>query len=643
MKHSSLQDIQFSGDGTWDYCPGTGIGLRGLLPIIKLADGTMLQMSDASASPSGEFGMCWKWPNGLSLTVQFSPAPGGIQAAASMTNQGVVPRPILDVCIIGDGSIQSTAKLDRALINGSDMNGGSGYVEVGGSICSTSVLGLTHQQGDIALLLGLMDVRHMQGDFLIKEGTRLSVSLRREGIELLPGETLALPSLRIATGQSLAQLLNQYAADSGELMGARRPPLHTGWCSWYTYYGTETVEDVLHNVESLRQSPMARNLKTIQIDDGWNYTAPGAPRNWGDWQAGYKFPNGMKDTADRIKAAGFQPGLWLAPFSIDPASDFFRQHPDLLVQDAESPKLFWECYGLDLTHPGAIDYVQDTFNRVFNQWGFTYIKIDFLLHAIQPGRRRNQRMTTYEVLRRGLEAIRSVAGEDNFILTCGCPMGPAVGVCDAMRIGLDVSHRWYLPMNLANWPWGNCSIYSGARHVVGRQWMDRNWWQNDPDCLVVNHDGTAGERRMFSGEGELGKFVAEPRFGLTDEEAAFWCRLVWLSGGLGMIGENIATLRQDRLALMQRAFPPNDAPAQVVDSYSHPEVNILRASHPQPMLGIFNLSESTQTVRLPRRKSGLGNSTKVREWLTGEVVALGGEDLVFPQLAPRSGRVWIAD
>ncbi len=72
-----------------------------------------------------------------------------------------------------------------------------------------------------------------------------------------------------------------------------------------------------------------------------------------------------------------------------PEASFFKNHPDLLVQSGEAPKIFWESYGLDLTNPKALEFVRETFHRVFHEWGFTYIKIDFLLHAVQPGTRVN--------------------------------------------------------------------------------------------------------------------------------------------------------------------------------------------------------------------------------------------------------------
>jgi alpha-galactosidase len=38
--------------------------------------------------------------------------------------------------------------------------------------------------------------------------------------------------------------------------------------------------------------------------------------------------------------------------------------------------------------------------------------------------------------------MREAMGEGAFFLTCGTPILPALGMCDAIRIGPDVSHEW---------------------------------------------------------------------------------------------------------------------------------------------------------------------------------------------------------
>jgi len=44
--------------------------------------------------------------------------------------------------------------------------------------------------------------------------------------------------------------------------------------------------------------------------------------------------------------------------------------------------------------------------------------------------------------RESLRVMREAMGADAFFLTCGTPILPALGLCDAMRIGPDVAHYW---------------------------------------------------------------------------------------------------------------------------------------------------------------------------------------------------------
>ena len=73
-----------------------------------------------------------------------------------------------------------------------------------------------------------------------------------------------------------------------------------------------------------REHLRAFGLEYIQIDEGYQ-------RSHGDWEGNERFPHGMKWLAERIKAYGFKPGLWIAPYVISERSDVFRQHPDWLV------------------------------------------------------------------------------------------------------------------------------------------------------------------------------------------------------------------------------------------------------------------------------------------------------------------------
>jgi len=497
---------------------------------------------------------------------------------------------------------------------------------------SHMVAGFSDQHGSSAVVMGFeahdvsfnsIDVRRNTADGSV----RIRAVVARDGVELGAGEELRLPVLLIRAGESLQALLGEYAARVGQAMGARRAHggVMTGWCSWYGYYGTESADDVSANVALLAQPPWRGHVRAIQIDDGWNVAAPGGPRVWGDWHAGYKFPQGMRAAAEMIKAQGMLAGLWLAPFSVERASSIYREHPEWLIRDEQgAPKEFWTVFGLDLTNPAVLDFVYETFRRVFDEWGFEYVKIDFLVHAIQPGARHDNQQTTAQLFRNGLAQVRRAAGE-RFILNCGSPLGPAIGMCDAMRIGYDVSSRWTAMVNAQGWVVGNCAIKPAAVQTIGRQWMHGRLWQNDPDCVVTRDYGTPGEKKVF-GDGA---------YGLTDEEAALWVRLVWLTGNMTLLSEIMPELRGPRLELLQRVFPVHAEPARVVDWYVQPELHVLAAPG---RVGVFNLGDEHVRVDVPLERCGMGVRVALREWLSGERIRCEGK--LVCEVPGHGGRVW---
>jgi alpha-galactosidase len=310
-----------------------------------------------------------------------------------------------------------------------------------------------------------------------------------------------------------------------------------------------------------------------------------------------------------------------------------------MLRDENGPKPFWGVYALDLTQQPVLDYIRSVFDRVFNQWGFGYIKIDFLVHAVMDGWRQDCLQTVAQAFRRGLQVIREVAGEDNFILGCGCPMGPAIGIVDGMRIGTDVSSRWFVPMNLGAWPEGNCCIRPSAVYSVWRQWMHRRWWQNDPDCLQVREDGSQPEKAMFAREFG-GAFATEPPFGLSVEESSFWTRLVWFTGGMSLVSENMTSLAPERAAMLERAFPPGAQVPRVVDWYGNLRVPVLMTEGSPIRVGVFNMSDDDAIVQLPADRLGLSSPWSLREIWTGEELAGDGTEVAFPPVPAHGARIW---
>jgi alpha-galactosidase len=107
--------------------------------------------------------------------------------------------------------------------------------------------------------------------------------------------------------------------------------------------------------------------------------------------------------------------------------------------------------------------------------GVDYLKLDFLYAGAVPGRRREE-MTGTEAFRSGLALVREVVGPDVYLVGCGAPLLPSVGLVDAMRVSPDTFHEGAED--------GSDGL-RGLMPLAARAWQQGRWWVNDPDCVVA--------------------------------------------------------------------------------------------------------------------------------------------------------------
>lgn len=519
-------------------------------------------------------------------------APGRIVLTARVENRTGGPVALGDLEPWGLLTVSGPDRLDRALVLPRTMLGEEGILTRSEGIRSEGFLGLAAPDGQPSVALGFVRPDDAFYRFDAARETRpaggtawrIRAVCPREDTLLPDGAVLSFSPLWILTGpDGLTDKLETLARAVADTLGTRVPadiaagtaPPLSGWCSWYHYYGQETEADILANLSELAAPPLAGKVRVLQVDDGWNLPEPGHPRVWGDWHPGAKFPRGMKALVDDIRRAGLQAGLWLAPFTVTKDSRLYREHPDWLVGEDPGSVLAMPDFGLDLTHPGVLAWLDETFRRVFDDWGFDYVKLDFLLYGSIPGRRHDPSKTGAEAFRMGLDLVRRLAG-DRFVLACGSPLLPAAGLVDGMRIGPDVGARWALPINPGAWPYGNCALRPALVYTLYRQYMNGILWQNDPDCLVVRDFGTREERRSF-GETFLGHPMTEAEYGLSLEQARTWAEAIRRTGGMRLLSEVYSGLSPDRQALALSMFGPTGsggAPygrARLRDRYDDPD------------------------------------------------------------------------
>ncbi|MBN1877661.1 MAG: alpha-galactosidase, partial [Anaerolineae bacterium] len=237
--------------------------------------------------------------------------------------------------------------------------------------------------------------------------------------------------------------LAQYAhAVARQMQVTSLKPAPSGWCSWYIFGSQVSEADVMKNLATGALVADEFPLGVIQLDEGYQSI-------WGDWTTrNVRFPHDLKWLADRIKGSGFTPGLWLGPLTAHPKSRLVTEHPEWLLRSSGgrpvSPGLISGVImrALDPTHPGVENYLRELIALVVQRWGYRYLKLDFMYAGALPGKRYNPRLTRAQAMRQAFSVIREAAGEATYLLGCGAPLGPAIGLVDAMRIGPDTAPAW---------------------------------------------------------------------------------------------------------------------------------------------------------------------------------------------------------
>src|SRR5262249_53894146 len=165
-----------------------------------------------------------------------------------------------------------------------------------------------------------------------------------------------------------------------------------GWCSWYHYFHSITEEAMRANLRALGELRDSFPIEVVQLDDGYQAAL-------GDWdRTNGKFPGGLKALADEIRAAGFIAGIWTAPFFAARDSAVMREHPDWFIRHRETGQPLragynpaWTtsddpyAYALDPSNQECTGHLQRLFARIVHEFGFDYLKLDFLYAGAAEG------------------------------------------------------------------------------------------------------------------------------------------------------------------------------------------------------------------------------------------------------------------
>ena len=254
-----------------------------------------------------------------------------------------------------------------------------------------------------------------------------------------------------------------------------------GYSSWYNRYQNISAETILQDLKGC--SGVLEQGDLFQIDDGWEPFV-------GDWLEAdsKKFPDGMAKQAEAIHKAGFRAGLWLAPFVAQKGSATLKDHPDWFIRRDGKPWCdgcnWGGFYSLDIDNPEVEAYIRETFRKVFDEWHFDLVKLDFLYGAAPFG---SENETRAGRMYRALELLRECCG-DKMILGCGVPVVPAFGLVDYCRVSCDVGLDWndvpYMRLIMRE----RVSTRNAIWNDIFRRQLNGRAYLSDPDVFFLRDD-----------------------------------------------------------------------------------------------------------------------------------------------------------
>ena len=386
--------------------------------------------------------------------------------------------------------------------------------------------------------------------------------------------------------------LETYGSLIRQLHHPRSAPPLMGWWSWTAFYFGLNEGAALTNAKWEAEHLLPFGYDVFHIDEGYQYArgeyvTPNATL----------FPHGLTPMEYRIRGMGLVPGIWTAPFEVSQRAWVYEHHPGWLIHNAKGKPIPAgnvtdgkdTLYMLDVTNPGAAEYLRMTYAKLVHEWGIHYIKLDFMDDSAIEGYYYKPNTTAMEAQRIGLGIIRKAVGEDVFLDKDGSVMLNPVGYVDYGRISQDTGHTFE-------------AFREAEPGIAARYYMNRNYFVADPDAFAVSTQTIADQSWH------------ESHKPATLDESRAAIALAAVTAGMFEIGDNLPALEHepDRLALLEnqdlidmvqlgRSSKPLDLMEYRAED-QQPTIFFLKESPRQSILTVFNWTKRPvdRTIALDR-------------------------------------------
>ncbi|MBM7566227.1 discoidin domain-containing protein [Paenibacillus sacheonensis] len=294
-----------------------------------------------------------------------------------------------------------------------------------------------------------------------------------------------------------------------------------GYNTYYSHYGYATAEAMYAMVDYV-----AENLKPL----GYEYFN----QDGGFWpDTSLPFDEGMQTFADYVHSKGLKVGGYQTPFTIYdswldeaiPGTDATYRDICLKDENGKPVRTYLGTYAMDISNPAAQTAIRTAIKK-YVDWGFDYLKLDFIDMGMYEGRHYDPSVNGVQAYRIGMGIIRDTvlaAGRPIYINESIAPLLPAA-FAHGRRAACDTS----LGVN------GYAGIERQAFNDLASWWTNGTLYDyNDPDMIMPENFAQGFWYKYSQSEGKL------------------LATTVAMGGGHWLIGDNVPFLSEDRMSLLQ--------------------------------------------------------------------------------------------
>ncbi len=233
------------------------------------------------------------------------------------------------------------------------------------------------------------------------------------------------------------------------------------WGSWNDGLFRDVSEElILKEARFLKEN--FPTVKWIQLDDGYavyNKSAHGlgVPYEGDEGIDKEKFPEGLRAYADKIRAIGLRPALWIGGWC-NAATKIGQEKKEFLVDSNLLDDQVKNSGLLDVSKPEVREYMQKAVKVLVNKYGFDGVKLDFWSYPFEtssgcfPLRKTTKdaysikNQSGYEYRRWWLDTIRQTLPGDGYLQT-GC----AINSGDPFLGEFFTNYRYGIDIGNGNW------------------------------------------------------------------------------------------------------------------------------------------------------------------------------------------------